>query len=347
MALAIIIVQVGLGFAFSSLRIPGSGDTAQNITVFALATSFFAVLGAVVSVQRRLQDPQVISDPYYQYIQTSADWFGIAVTSPIFGAVFGLIMYGLLQSSLISTKFVMFDGARPKSVGDAAALFVLGFAAGFAEQLIPDAINRIASRALGGVSSGVAPAGPPPPPQPEAKTGPQDGAVSGKGAADGERAVNQPAPQQPSSEDLKMALTISEGTQIENVTYESNAYECIAELGGCTIDVTDPAKILGNSEAGLFLLKVIAAIGAIPLLSDVAMKSLPQGVQPIVQRAHAVQEIRAGQHLNLTPAIALVIAEANDKAGTQGWSPDPAPLGSPVGQAVSNKYWDVQTAAKV
>jgi hypothetical protein len=117
--------------------------------VFAAAAA--AVLGSIVSVQRRLQDPRVDVDPFFRYIQTKADRFSISYISPIFGAIFGVVMYGLLASKLLNTSLVKFtDDALPEKASDVAVVLVLAFIAGFAEQLVPDALTRIAARALGG-----------------------------------------------------------------------------------------------------------------------------------------------------------------------------------------------------
>ena len=56
----------------------------RTIVSVALGTSMAAVLGSIVSVQRRLQDPSVNVDPFYRFVQTNADWFGTAVISPMF-----------------------------------------------------------------------------------------------------------------------------------------------------------------------------------------------------------------------------------------------------------------------
>jgi hypothetical protein len=121
---------------------------------YATATSAMAVLGSVVSVQRRVQDPGADADPFYRYIQTTADWVGIAVVPPVFGAIFGFVMYALLVSKLMLSPLVKFDDAAvPAAPENIALLLLLGFLAGFAEQLIPDALNRLASRALSSVSS--------------------------------------------------------------------------------------------------------------------------------------------------------------------------------------------------
>ncbi len=121
---------------------------------FALAASAAAVLGSVVSVQRRVQNPGVDTDPFYRYIQTTADWVGIAVVPPVFGAIFGLVMYALLISQLMLGTLIKFNAAGvPIAPADIALLLLLGFLAGFAEQLIPDALNRLAARALSSVST--------------------------------------------------------------------------------------------------------------------------------------------------------------------------------------------------
>jgi hypothetical protein len=135
----------------------------RTIVSVALATSMAAVLGSIVSVQRRLQDPTVNVDPFYRFVQTNADWFGTAVISPLFAAVFGLIIYGLLVSNFLTTSVVHLGAAIkgfpdwatdaiPSGPNSYAAVLILGFISGFAEQLIPDALTRIASRALSGVS---------------------------------------------------------------------------------------------------------------------------------------------------------------------------------------------------
>ena len=125
---------------------------------YALATSALAVLGSVVSVQRRVQDPSADADPFYRYIQTTADWVGIAVVPPVFGAIFGFVMYALLVSKLMLSPLIKFDDAGvPAAPENIALLLLLGFLAGFAEQLIPDALNRLAARALSSVSSTTGP----------------------------------------------------------------------------------------------------------------------------------------------------------------------------------------------
>jgi hypothetical protein len=158
-AAVVILAVEAIGLAVAWL-LPNMANSWRMVASLAIVTSAAAVVGSVVSVQRRLQDPTVEVDPFYRFIQTDADWFGTAVISPLFGAIFGLLVYGLLVSGLLSTTVVKFQEpssdplaiALPASVAGYAAIVILGFISGFAEQLIPDALTRIAARALASVA---------------------------------------------------------------------------------------------------------------------------------------------------------------------------------------------------
>ncbi|HEY3676377.1 MAG TPA: hypothetical protein VGK84_10350, partial [Candidatus Tumulicola sp.] len=164
-AAVVILIVEAIGFTLAWM-IPGMAGSWRMVAALAIATSAAAVIGSVVSVQRRLQDPAVEVDPFYRFIQTDADWFGTAVISPLFGAIFGLLVYGLLVSGLLSTNIVKFQEASsidplaialPATAAGYAAIVILGFISGFAEQLIPDALTRIAARALASVAGGDTP----------------------------------------------------------------------------------------------------------------------------------------------------------------------------------------------
>jgi hypothetical protein len=113
-----------------------------------LATSFAGVLGSLVTLQKRLQDPRADGDAYYRYIQTSADWISVVLVPPVLGAIFGAIIYLLFLSDLILGGLANWNNSGNPTDRTIAVLLTLGFVAGFAEQLVPDALTRIAQRAL-------------------------------------------------------------------------------------------------------------------------------------------------------------------------------------------------------
>jgi hypothetical protein len=143
-----------------------------------LATAVAAVFGSIVSVQARLEDPKVDTDPFYRYIQTTSDRLSIAFLSPLTGAIFGMLAFGVVTAGVL--KGVLDQSLLPVpdalgkgmiSAQQVAALLFIGFVAGFAERLVPDTLTRIAAQALGAVS--------PVPPSPTVtpKIDPQGGAV--------------------------------------------------------------------------------------------------------------------------------------------------------------------------
>lgn len=127
---------------------PPSANYVLSMLPWFLATSFAGVLGALVTVQKRLQDPKNDGDAYYRYLQTSADWISVVLVPPVLGAVFGAVVYFLLVSNLVLGGIANWDGFTPKDGKTIAVLLIFGFLAGFAEQLVPDALTRIARRAL-------------------------------------------------------------------------------------------------------------------------------------------------------------------------------------------------------
>jgi hypothetical protein len=139
---------------------PTSFHAPRTIVIYLFLASACAVLGSVVSVQRRLQDPAVDVDPTYRYVQMKADRLSVAFVSPFFGAIFGLVAYALLLSGLVSGGAIIpaFSGGVPNAAKDIALTLLYAFVAGFSEQLVPDALNRIAAKALpfGAASSAVA-----------------------------------------------------------------------------------------------------------------------------------------------------------------------------------------------
>lgn len=145
-----VLASFGIFFAFASrLNIVLPVDALE----YMLATSAAAVFGSVISVQRRLQDPTIDVDPLYRYIQSRSDQLSMTFVSVVFGAVFGLTVYLLLLSGLLGgSAFPQIgDDGIPKPGKTVALLLLYGFLAGFAEQLIPDTLTRIAATTIDGI----------------------------------------------------------------------------------------------------------------------------------------------------------------------------------------------------
>ena len=124
---------------------------------YVVVSSAAAVLGSVVSVQARLQDPKVEVDPFYRFVQTHSDLLSTAYVSPIFASIFGPVIIAVTASGLTGgSAFPHIEsliGDKP-DLADVALLLIYGFVAGFAERLVPDALNRIAAKTLGSISRG-------------------------------------------------------------------------------------------------------------------------------------------------------------------------------------------------
>lgn len=136
----------------------------------------FGVLGAYVSVSRRLQESGDRGDPIIGALRLS-EFGSTAVYSIVAGGIFALLLYYLLVSGLLSGElFPKFssnavDGTRPQnppgipeSTLSWARLIIWSFIAGFAERLVPDTLNRLVNQATSDQSApapGGGSAGPP------------------------------------------------------------------------------------------------------------------------------------------------------------------------------------------
>lgn len=117
---------------------------------YVLAASAAALLGAIISVQRRLQNPRISVDPFYKYIQLSSDPWSIVVVSPLFGAVFGTIVYGFFASGLVSAGSIVpsFTDGIPQGGAAIALTLIYAFIGGFSERFVPDTLDKLAEHAI-------------------------------------------------------------------------------------------------------------------------------------------------------------------------------------------------------
>jgi hypothetical protein len=162
---ALIAIVVAVLHQLLRAPLPALSDPAYRGLEYVIGSSGAAVLGSIISVQTRLQDPKVDADPFFRYVQTSADKLSIAYVSPLFAAIFGLCIFGLIASGLIGgSAFPKIDDVLKSdtSIAGVALLLIYGFLSGFAERLVPDALNRIAARTLGGLGASDEPAMPTP-----------------------------------------------------------------------------------------------------------------------------------------------------------------------------------------
>lgn len=134
-----------------------------------LLIAVFGMLGALMSIMRRLQSlisvGALTQDPVVALTGLSYGMVGVVVAL-LSGAVFALLLYAVMLSGLlgggggllpefvgppgyapnrITLSYVLFE-VNPKTYPDFAKLIVWSFAAGFAERLVPDVLDRIARR---------------------------------------------------------------------------------------------------------------------------------------------------------------------------------------------------------
>jgi hypothetical protein len=128
----------------------------QVPTVFGVFIA--GMIGGFVSTQLRLQASQPSgSEPIKELVQLNQGRLGITF-SPILGGIFAVILFVLISGGLIQGDlFPNVVGPQSGSLDqfwqlsgtatalDSAKLLIWGFLAGFAERLVPDALQRIAA----------------------------------------------------------------------------------------------------------------------------------------------------------------------------------------------------------
>ena len=133
------------------------------------------VLGGLISMLRRLQALPPGSTPLFDTIALNAGQLGIGL-APIYGGIFAMVLYLVFLSGILDTViagtagnavFPRFSDAIPKTTPDYAKLLVWAFIAGFAEQLVPDVLNRLTARNAASLARAAGAPGAAPPSRPE------------------------------------------------------------------------------------------------------------------------------------------------------------------------------------
>jgi hypothetical protein len=140
---------------------------------------YWGIIGGFVSSQRRMQNIPGDGDPLITVLGLDDARYYLWL-SPLLGAVFAVIlawmfMGGIVEGTLFpafapdpkdGTSFSgLFSGQLLKGPSEYAKLFVWSFLAGFAERLVPDNLDRLASKLdVSQQKSAPAPTTPPTPP---------------------------------------------------------------------------------------------------------------------------------------------------------------------------------------
>ncbi len=124
---------------------------------------YAGIVGGFVSSQRRMQHIPSVGDPLISVFGLDNAGYYLWL-SPLLGAIFAVILAlmfvaGLLKGSVFPDFFVPLRGTArglpffhftwdtlPTSSAEYAKLFVWAFLAGFAERLVPDSLDRLASK---------------------------------------------------------------------------------------------------------------------------------------------------------------------------------------------------------
>jgi hypothetical protein len=116
---------------------------------------FAGTIGALISVLRRIQRMTLDGNPDTNLVELEQNSSSIDL-SPLLGAVFALLLLFMFMSGLLSgTLFPelpkghsnIFLGCVPSECAQLAKLIVWSFIAGFAEKFVPDALDKLQSRA--------------------------------------------------------------------------------------------------------------------------------------------------------------------------------------------------------
>ena len=150
-----VVVLASVGFIFWWHNWP---DTYPPFPV-AVGVFITGMIGGFVSTQRRLQNSKPSgAEPIEELVQLNQGKIGV-VTAPLLGGIFAVVLYVIFAGQFLKGDvFPMIPGkvdikrledfwttAGPADVLNGAKLLIWSFLAGFAERLVPDALDRIAA----------------------------------------------------------------------------------------------------------------------------------------------------------------------------------------------------------
>jgi len=153
---------------------PAPASSPLRILQMAALVILCGILGGLISMLRRLQALPSGSTPLFDTIALNAGQFGIGL-APIYGGIFAMVLYLVFLSGVLDTViaptageivFPHFTDATPRTTPDYARLLIWAFMAGFAEQLVPDVLNRLTARNTAALAKPTGASGTAPPARP-------------------------------------------------------------------------------------------------------------------------------------------------------------------------------------
>ncbi len=127
---------------------PKNVTNASQAVQWALATSGAATIGTLLSVIGTLRHPASSDRATIQrYVDRVHDRSWTALIPIFLGTLSGLFVYALVASDLIMGRITGLNDGVPTTVKDASFLLLLGAAAGFVEELIPNLLRKVAENA--------------------------------------------------------------------------------------------------------------------------------------------------------------------------------------------------------
>lgn len=158
--IGILIYAVLLGIVLGWMQV-FSQTVGSSFWAIVFVVAFAGIVGGAISLQRRIQSIPTEGDPLPSIFEIKNGTFGLYF-APFSGAIFALVLYLLFAGGLIQGD--LFPKVRlGEGIADSieyAKLIVWSFIAGFAERLVPDALDRLVQRSQNASSGGAGVVGP-------------------------------------------------------------------------------------------------------------------------------------------------------------------------------------------